>query len=58
MHIFPFSFASPESEGAHSARRRSVIACLEAMMRAYVAVRSCARRWASAIWAGVIILAS
>ena len=33
MHIFPFSFASPETEGARRARRRSVLDCLDAIMR-------------------------
>ncbi len=33
MHIFPFSSASPESERARRARRRSVIDCLEAILR-------------------------
>ena len=33
MHIFPFSFASPEAERARRAPRRSVIDCLEAIMR-------------------------
>lgn len=32
MHISPFSLA-PASEGARRARRRSVIDCLEAIMR-------------------------